>query len=201
MLYLIWWPPRCWKTTLARMLWKAKGIPYIPWDYLKRIVKEYTSEEKAKESTPVFSKKMTNDQNYKHFSPREMKEEYLRSAHHCRAAFSVFIDYALHDWYDFIIEGYQLLPELVAKYKWNPNISTIFLYKENPWLIYEWVKKSKDPNDRLKLKCTDETIKAASEMISQLWVYFNETAHQHGFASYNTEEDFFDTLKKIAKEI
>ncbi len=197
----IWWAPRSGKTTLARRLHEELNIPYVPWDYLKCIVNQYTKEE-MKKVVPIFAESMSNDERYEKFSPERMKEEYLASAHHCRKGFWAFIQCAIGDGYDFIIEGYQILPELIYKeFKDVSEVIPIFLGKENPEEIYDWVKISEDPNDWLKNKCRDETIVKASEMIALLSWEFKREAEAFGYRYVSTEKNFLQTIDWLVAEV
>jgi 2-phosphoglycerate kinase len=138
MIYLIGGVPRCGKTTLARTLSKKLGISMVPADYLNSAAMAYVSDEEFAKEFPLRSardKYKGNDLFYSTFTPEQITDLYVKQAETAWKGIQRFVEYALSEKQDYVIEGYQIQPEAVSKLKdtksWS-QIKTLFLYKENP---------------------------------------------------------------------
>lgn len=109
MIYLIGGPPRCGKTTLSRKLSEQLGISCIPADYLMSVMSPYIPKEDVKERLPRWYARVktekSNDRLYAEYKPQEIVDFYLTEAGTYWPGINNFIQYALHDNQDFIIEG------------------------------------------------------------------------------------------------
>ncbi len=163
MIYLIGGSPRCGKTKVAKSLAEKTHMPWFPADYLSAVVYSYIPENERALKFPlkdVRNQNPTNDFLYSSYSPEEIVGFYHTQAESVWSGLEAFISYAAHDEQDFIIEGYQITPELVSRLDEDTkkNIRIVFLYKEDEADIEVGIKKNVDPGDWLLKNTKNEAI-------------------------------------------
>jgi 2-phosphoglycerate kinase len=138
MIYLIGGSPRTGKSSLAKALAAKTSIPYISADDIASVITPYIPEQEYPEKLPIrFLRKEVNNSNdafYSKYSAEDIVGFYLRQAVTLWPGFKNFIQYALADNHDFIIEGWQILPNLVNTIGGSENkekIRTCFLFKHD----------------------------------------------------------------------
>ena len=125
MIYLIGGPPRCGKTTLARRLAKVAGCSWIQGDWLGQAFSAYIPDGEILpverlDLGPGVSPAQRNDVRYARYSASEIIAYYRAWAARTWPGLRVFIEYALDDQEDLIVEGYHIDPALVG-----PHLSTL----------------------------------------------------------------------------
>lgn len=209
MIYLFGGPPRCGKTTLAEAIAKKKSVPYFSLDHVTSAITPYIPEKDFSERLPLrVALKETgysNDTFYSKYSTNEILDIYLCQAKTLWPGVKGFIEYAVHDGHNLILEGWQLLPHLIKTIVNSENagvLKIIFLVKTDVNSIVkgltidpekiDWVKKN--------TKC-EETFYSIGQMISQFGSYIQEAAATNGFQAVNTENDFISEVKKIVESL
>ncbi|KKR09656.1 MAG: hypothetical protein UT37_C0014G0015, partial [Parcubacteria group bacterium GW2011_GWA2_39_18] len=151
MIYLIGGPPKCGKTTLAKKLAQVYQIPWISADTLQNIVWAYTPKEKYSELFPhSYLRKESNDEFYSKHSPQEIIKNYIAQGKATYDAISMMAETYLTDKDDFIVEGYQVTPEIVDcifKKIGKEHAKVVFLVKYDEQKFIQDIHKSTTPND------------------------------------------------------
>jgi len=100
----------------------------------------------------------------------------------------------------YIIEGYQVTPEVVddiIKKFGDKNVRAIFLGKHNEEKFVADVHKSSTPNDWIIRGTKEEnTFFRIAKMISEYSKYFEDEAKQYGFTALRMDEDFENQIEK-----
>ena len=198
MIYLIGGPPRGGKTTLAEALAKVKSIPYFSIDHVSSVIRPYVPESEYKRAFPLSAAReetdYSNDIFYARFGPQEVVDFYLRQAETCWPGVKNFIEYALHDEHDLVLEGWQILPHLVSSVITPENrgkARVLFLYKVDAESIVAGLKASKAKNDWVINNTKDEsTFPAIARMISRFGSYVEVESRKYNFLARNTDSAF-----------
>ena len=198
--YLIGGPPKCGKTTLAKTLSKKLSIPWISADTLQNIVYSYTEEKDLPKYFPhIYLKGATNDETYGKNSSKTLIQGYIGQAKTSYKAISMVTETQIIDQDDYIIEGYQVSPEIVdqiIKKFGNQNIKTIFLIKQDQNKFIEDIHKSTTPNDWIIRKTKEEeTFTKIAKMIVEYSNYFEEQARKYSFHVLNMDQDFENQIE------
>ena len=208
MIYLIGGPPRCGKTTLAKMMSKKFGIPWISTDMLEVVSGEYMTPSRRKKTHPyslLRRKYKTNDAFYGVLSPKQIVNVLRQQARSAFLAIDMAAICEINDGNDYIIEGYHIEPSLVKKLikKYGQkNIRAAFVLKHDPEKFARDVKKSTTPNDwLLVLTKKEETFLKVGKMVSCFSKHFENEAKKYGFNVYNMDDDFQKQLVKAASEL
>src|SRR3989344_1580098 len=117
MIYLIGGPPKCGKTTLSKKLSKKLGIPWISADTLQTIAKEYTNKKDISKKFPwstIRKIKKSNDIAFGEYTSKEIVKLYTTQAKVTYGAIDMVSICEITDGNDYIIEGYQVEPQLVS---------------------------------------------------------------------------------------
>lgn len=205
MIYLIGGPPKCGKTTLAKRLAEKYQIPWISADTLQNIVKAYTPEEKYEFLFPhsYLRKVSNNDEFYDKYSTSKIIENYIEQGKTTYDAISMVVETYLADADNFIIEGYQVTPEVVDKILkrfGTENIKAVFLVKHDKQKFIQDLHKSNTPNDWILQKTKNEsTFTKIAKMIAEYSSYFEKEANQYGFDVFIMDENFDEKLDDIDK--
>lgn len=209
MIYLIGGPPKCGKTTLAKKLSDKYRIPWISADTLQNIVWAYTPKEKHYIFFPhSYLRGDSNDEFYSEHSPQQIAENYIAQGKTTYDAISMMAETYLTDKDDFIVEGYQVTPEIVdtifKKFD-REHIKAVFLVKYDEQKFIQDIHKSTTPNDWIIRKTKDEsTYGKIAKMVAEYSRYFETEAKKYGFSVFNMDEDFdkqLDTIEKYFKSI
>lgn len=206
MIYLIGGPPKCGKTTLAKKLAHDLRVSWISADTLQNIAWAYASKEKHSELFPhSYSRKEKegNDEFYSEYSSQHIIEKYIAQGKTTYAAIGMMAETYLKDEDDFIVEGYQVTPEIVdciLKKFGNEHIQTVFLVKHDTRKFIRDIHKSATPNDWILRKTKEEsTFGKIADMIVEYSHYFEEEAKKYGLRVFNMDEQFDEQLKKVEK--
>lgn len=206
MIYLIGGPPRCGKTTLAEALAKVKSIPYFSIDHVSSVIGPYIPESEYKRAFPLRTAgegaNYSNDVFYAKYSSQQIVDFYLRQSETCWPGVKNFIEYALGDEHDLILEGWQLLPHLVSSVVTPENrgkARVLFLYKVDVEDIVAGLKASKAKNDWvIKNTKNESTFSAIARMISYFGSYIEADSRKYNFRAVNTD---FAFEQKIADSL
>jgi 2-phosphoglycerate kinase len=200
-IYLIGGPPKCGKTTLAKKLSKEFTIPWISADTLENIVAAYT----PKESKPTlfphsYLRGESNDEFYSLHSPQAIVDGYVAQSKATYSAIGAIVETQLSDKDDYIIEGYQVTPEIVNQiiYKLGPDtIKSIFLIKKDKEKFISDVHKSTTLNDWILRKTkNEETFLKIAEMVRTYSNYFETEAKKYNFSLLEMDSDFDEKLEQ-----
>ncbi|MCX6712881.1 MAG: AAA family ATPase [Candidatus Vogelbacteria bacterium] len=202
MIYLIGGPPKCGKTTLAKKLATEYQIPWISADTLQNIVWVCTPEEKRPELFPhSFLRRESNDELYSKYSAKQIVENYITQGKTTYDAISMVAETYLTDEDDFIVEGYQITPEVVNRIfeKFGrEQVKAVFLVKYDEHKFVQDIHKSTTPNDWVLRKTKEAaTFGKIAKMIAEYSRYFEDEAERLGFQVFNMDEDFKEQLSRI----
>lgn len=202
MIYLIGGPPKCGKTTLAKILSKLLGISWVSTDTLQCVIKPYMNKDDFSKKFPTsYQRGKDNDEKYSKFSSREIIEAYQQQAKTVYEAIDMFTVCELADGNDFIIEGYHIEPELVAELnlKYPEKIKSIFLVKSDKEKFVCDIKKSTTSNDWIIARTNDEeTYQKIANMICEYGNFFKKKSEKYGFKILNMDNDFDNQIKEAS---
>jgi 2-phosphoglycerate kinase len=194
-IYLIGGPPKCGKTTLAKTLSKKLSIPWISADTLQNIVYKYTDRKNVEKHFPhSYSKGGNNDETYSQNSTNSIVKNYVKQGKTCHKAISIVVKTQIIDKDDYIIEGYQVTPEIVdelIKEFGRDKIRTIFLVKHDEKEFVKNIHKSTTPNDWIIEKTKDKnTFFKIAEMVALYSKYFESEAKKNNLTVLEMDHDF-----------
>jgi 2-phosphoglycerate kinase len=204
MIYLIGGPPKCGKTTLAKMMLKKFGIPWISTDTLQNVGWVYFSKKDKKSKFPSKQLKVkNNDEKYKKYSIKEIITAYIKQANTAYKAVDMFALCEIKDGNDYIIEGYHIEPklayELIKKYG-TKNIRPVFLVKSDQNKFIKDIKKSTTPNDWILARTKNiATYAKIAEMVCEYSKYFKRKVKKYNYKVYNTDKNFNKQLNKAIR--
>lgn len=204
--YLIGWPPKCGKTTLAKTLSKKLSIPWISADTLQNIVYAYTSKEDHRDLFPnSYLRWETNDGKYDKYSSKEIIDAYIGQGKTSYKAISMMAETSIVDGDDYIIEWYQVTPEvakeIIEKFDQH-SINVIFLYKTDEKKFIDDIHKSTTPNDWIIRRTEkDSTFVKIAKMVSEYWEYFSTEANKYWFESLNMDQGFEQKIQVAIKSL
>lgn len=206
MIYLIGGPPKCGKTTLAKKLADKYRIPWISADTLQNIVWAYTLKEKHSALFPhSYLRGESNDDFYSKHSSQQIIENYVAQGKTTYDAISMMAETYLTDKDDFIVEGYQVTPEIVDcifKKFGKEHVKAVFLLKYDEQKFIQDIHKSTTPNDWIIRKTKDEaTYGRIAKMIAEYSHYFENEAKKYGFKVFNMDNNFEKQLSTIEKDL
>jgi 2-phosphoglycerate kinase len=204
MIYLIGGPPKCGKTTLAKRLAATYQIPWISADTLQNIVWAYTPEDKRSLLFPHSSlREDTNDGFYLKHSPEDIVKNYIAQGKTTYDAISMMAETYVTDKDDFIVEGYQVTPEIVDrifKKFGQEHIKAVFLVKNDEQKFVQDIHKSTTPNDWILRKTKDEaTFGKIAKMIAKYSHYFSKEAEKYKLQVFNMDTNFSEQLEEVEK--
>ncbi len=205
MIYLIGGPPKCGKTTLAKYLLKEKGIPWVSTDTLQNIVKAYTKEKDFVKLFPSSVQRCdTNDEKFSKFPSDEIINAYRVQARTIWDAIYMFVVSEITDENDFVIEGYHIEPEFIAKLnnEYKDKIQSIFLIKKDEVKFVENIKESSTLNDWIVENTKEsETYNKIAKMISEYSEIFEKEAQKYNLDIINMDDDFDRKIKTMFNKI
>lgn len=199
--YLIGGPPKCGKTTLAKVLSKKLQIPWISADTLQNIAYTYLpKKDHAKYFPHSHLERKNNDQFYSEYSSKTIIEKYIKQGKTSYKAIRMMAETSIVDEDDYIVEGYQVTPEVVyqiIKKFGSKSIRTVFLVKHNEKEFIKHVHKSTTPNDRI-IRSTkkEETFPKIAKMISEYSKYFEKEAKKYKLTVLKMDNDFDNQIEK-----
>lgn len=201
-IYLIGGPPKCGKTTLAKRMSKEWGISWISSDTLENLAFAYSRKEDHSTLFPhSYLRGDSNDEFYSHNTPEEIVQGYMEQSKTTYPAISMMVETYLTDKDNFIIEGYQVTPEIVSqviKKFGNEHIKPAFLVKHDERKMLKDFHKSTTTNDWILRKTKDEaTFSKIARMIDCYAKHVEHETKKYDLPVYATDEDFEGTLKTV----
>ena len=199
--YLIGGPPKCGKTTLAKALSKKLHISWISSDTLENLVWTYTPKE---QHPALFSHSYlrgeSNDEFYTHHTPEAIVQGYVVQSKATYDAISMIAETFLTDEDSFIVEGYQVTPEIVSrifKKFGTEHIRAAFLLKRDEEKMLQDFHKSTTPNDWILRKTKDEaTFAKIAKMIAIYADHTEKEAKKYNLPVFEMDADFNASLEK-----
>jgi 2-phosphoglycerate kinase len=194
-IYLIGGPPKCGKTTLAKTLSQKRGISWISSDTLENLAWAYTSEEMRPLLFPhKYLRGDSNDEFYTHHSAEAIVQGYIEQSAAAYDAISMMVETYLTDEDDFIVEGYQVTPEIVGRIidKFGDElVRVVFLIKRDEKGMLQDFHKSSTPNDWILRKTKDEsTFVKIAHMIAIYSKRISEDAKKRHLPICEMDADF-----------
>lgn len=197
MIYLVGGPPRCGKTTLAKIMSKKIGIPWISTDMLEVVTGKYMSKTQWDKTHPYSVLRRNyrgNDNFYGQLPAQKIMDVIKKQARPTFPAIDMATISEINDGNDYIIEGYHIDPgvacKLIKKYG-AKNIKAIFLVKFNAEKFAIDVHKSTTPNDWLIGGTKhQETFIKVGKMISLYSKYFESGAKMHNLKLLCMDNNF-----------
>jgi 2-phosphoglycerate kinase len=204
--YLIGGPSKCGKTTLAKTLSKRFSIPWISADTLQNIVWAYTPKEQHAALFPhSYLRGDSNDDFYSENTAQKIIDGYIAQGKSTYAAIEMMAETYLTDKDDFIVEGYQVTPEIVNqifKKFGTQHIKAVFLVKNDDQKMIEDFRKSTTPNDWVLRKTKDEsTYQKIAAMIAAYSQYFESEAKRFNLPIFQMDTDFEEQMSTIVKKL
>ena len=203
MIYLIGGSPRCGKTTVAKRLAVKLHIPWFPADYLASAVSQYISEEERADKFPLSNIRKQNNSNdflYSNYSPSEIVKFYEIQTETVWPGLKAFIEYAVHDKQDFILEGYQIQPKLLSQLdkEIQKDIRPAFLYKKDILDIEAGMKNSIESGDWLIAHTKeDSTFAKVAEMVSVFGDKTANEAKEYNMPLFNMDGNFSEKVEEV----
>jgi 2-phosphoglycerate kinase len=208
MMYLIGGPPRSGKTTLAKKLASRLRIGWVSADTLESIIREYIPRAALRKLFPknVLREKThgSNDEMYEKFSVKEITEAYIRQGKASRKAVETFVADCIKEGHDFVIEGHQIHPELVAKlsHRFPKEIKSAFLIKKDVQRLVDGFQKNTAKSDWVLRKTKNtKTFEKIAQMLSFFGKRIEKEAREHQLPVYSTDDNFVKTIGAIGKEL
>lgn len=205
MIYLIGGPPRCGKTTLAKMMARRFGVPWISTDMLEVVSGAYMTKAQWNKTHPYSLLRRTyrtNDAFYSRLSAQKIVRVLRQQARSTFSAIDMAAICEIKDGNNYVIEGYHIEPRLVnilTKKYGRTNIRAVFLTKHDAAAFARDVRKSTTPNDWLLASTKkEETFLAVGKMVSLFSTMIEKEANKHGLAVYTLDENFKKQLRKAA---
>lgn len=202
MIYLIGGPPRAGKTILATALAQKTSCPYFSIDHIAQVIVPYIPEQDYAVRLPLRVARQnahySNESFYEKYSPEESVDLYLRQAETYWPGVENFINYALEDDHDLIIEGWQILPNRLRRViAPHTRARTVFLYKRSELEIAAGLRSHVAKNDWvIKNTEKEETFDAIAKMISVFGALIEREAASSDFRAVNTDREFETTIKQ-----
>jgi 2-phosphoglycerate kinase len=201
MLYLIGGPPRCGKTTLSKALAIKLEIPYFSIDHIASVIPPYIPAERQAECFPLKALRQhfnTNNQFFERYSSQEIVDAYRKQAMTCWPGIKNFIQYAVEDEHDLILEGWQLLPHLLEDIPSTTRpdkVQVNYLYKTDVEEICSGLKANQGGNDWVLRHTKEETtFTRIATMISRFGMQTREEAAKAGFEAINMDLCFSENI-------
>lgn len=203
MIYLIGGSPRTGKTTLTNLLAEKLSFPYFTLDHVTSVISPFIPKQDYAKKLPLAVARQetnfSNDVFYAKYSAQQIVGFYLRQAETYWQGIRNFIEYAIEDNHDLILEGWQILPHLLHKIVTSENrgeLKMIFLCKKNLENIVLGLKANIAKNDWvIKNTKNEETFLAIAKMVSEFSLYIEEQAKEYEFQSINTDFNFEQKLQ------
>lgn len=201
-IYLIGGPPKCGKTTLAKRMSRELSIPWISSDTLENLAFAYSRKEDHEKLFPhSYLRGNSNDEFYSNHTAEDIVQGYVEQSKTTYPAISMMVETYLTDQDNFIIEGYQVTPEIVSQVitKFgNKHIKTAFLVKHDEEKMLKDFHKSTTPNDWILRKTKkEETFVRIARMIACYSEHVEQEAKKYNLPVYATDLDFEKTLKTV----
>lgn len=204
--YLIGGPPKCGKTTLAKTLSKTLNIPWMSSDTLENIVWAYTPKERHPALfTHSYLRGESNDEFYAHHTAEAIVHGYVEQSKATYDAISMMAETYLTDEDNFIVEGYQVTPEIVSrilKKFGGEHIRAAFLLKRDEEKMLHDFHKSTTPNDWILRKTKEEaTYVKIAHMIAVYSDYIEQEAKKYELPVFEMDASFNSSLERAMQHL
>ena len=141
---------------------------------------------------------------YTKHTPEEVAGFYRTQAESLWPGLRAFIKYAAMDEQAFILEGYQIWPDLLNELADESKkfIKPIFLYKSDLAQIEAGFKKSTSPGDWLLERTKEEATFA--KIASMVAIYGEQTvreAQKHNMLVFNMDGDFEQRIQEVVNAL
>ncbi len=195
MIYLIGGAPRCGKTLLSRALATKKHVPWMSIDVFRSGVVAYIPQDQIKNKLPDDNIRLETS------TPKELLESEILESKTLWPGVRSIIEHLIKGGQEYIIEGVQLMPELVQELVetayWK-QIRLVYLVKEDLAEIKEGFPRNKSEHDWLKEALTNtDLVERAARMVEMKSRYITEQAKKYGFMVVDTGKDFERKLTKL----
>lgn len=169
-------------------------------DIRKEEIQKLT-EEQARKIFPFEDVYESNDDFFQKYSSREILDWEILDAKALGFKVEETINKKLKQ-DDVVIEGVQLLPDLLENYNQNPFIKIFIFYKKDKEAILEGFHKNDNKDDWLLHGTHDKkTFEKAAEAFSYYGEFFEREAEKRGFVAINTEKNFEITIDSLIESI
>lgn len=200
MIYLIGGSPRSGKTIFSKMLAQKLNCNLISIDDLRKKEIKKLSRKEAFKSFPFEKIYKNNDDFFQKYSPKEILEWDLKDAQALWLKIDENIKKNLKKESTVVIEGVQLFPEFIKRYKNNSLIKLLLFYKKDEKLMLEGFLRNKDRNDWLMNNTNNpKTFNRAAKTYSFFGKYLEKESKKYDIAAINTEKDFNKVIKRVLK--
>ena len=195
MIYLIGGPPKCGKTTLAKRFSVAASIPWVSSDTLQNVIKPYIPEQDFTTKFPSSSMRYdSNDEKYTQQTTTTIVDAYRQQAKTVYDAIESFIASEIADENDYIIEGFHIEPELIAKLtgQFPDQVRSVLVVKTDTDLFIEHLNESTTPNDWVHIRTKDgpATFPKIAAMVTGYSQQLEAEALKYGVKVQKVDHDF-----------
>jgi 2-phosphoglycerate kinase len=199
MIYLIGGAPRCGKTILSKKLAIKHGISWISTDSLQVIVQNSIAKSELRRRFPFLFLPGSES-----LTPQESLSAELVESRSAWPGIKAFVIHQIQCHQDCIVEGVHLLPQLVYKLHGTPywkHLRVIYLIKEDEAKIADGLIKNAEIHDWLRPSLNKPSVvMLIAKMIQLKSRYLKNKAKEYKFKVVNTENNFKESLEKLAKE-
>jgi len=201
MIYFIGGPPKCGKTALAKKLSKQLSVPWMSADTLQNIVRAYIPEEKHAALFPHSALRGTsNDDYYNAHATEDIVSRYMKQAEATHDALRMIAATYITDEDDFIVEGYQVHPKIVAdilsEYG-TEHIRSVFLIRTDVEKYVADIPKTTTPNDWIVRKTKNlETYEKIAKMVALYSQKIEEEAKNVELPVIEMDNDFDANIER-----
>lgn len=141
---------------------------------------------------------------YGRYSAKEIVGAYIRQGKSSWKAVEIFAEDCIHEDHDFVIEGHQIHPKLVARLRgeFPDDIHSAFLVKKNVQSLMNGFQKNTAKSDWVLQNTHDsETFKKIAKMLVCFGERIEREAGEYGFPVYCMDKDFLKTISSVEKKI
>lgn len=198
MIYLIGGAPRCGKTILSKAMAANRHLPWISIDVFRSGIVAYISQDQIKDKLPDENLRLETS------TPEELLQSERIESRTLWSGVRAMIEHLIKSEQDYIVEGVQLMPELVQELMetdyWK-HIRLVYLVKQDLAEIKDGFSRNTSAHDWLKdaLKNT-ELIERAAHMVEVKSRYIADEAKKYGFRVIDTGKDFDGELTRLQEE-
>ncbi|CAA9588985.1 MAG: hypothetical protein AVDCRST_MAG18-4514 [uncultured Thermomicrobiales bacterium] len=194
MIYLIGGAPRCGKTITARRLQRTLGCSYVPSDYLGAAISRYIPDDQREARFPAVGSGTRNDERFRRFSSAQMLAGYQTRARTARPGLQAFIEYALHEGQEYIVEGFHIEPAFARHLSdtyGNHNLRVGFLIKTDLEAIATGLQEAREVNDWARGRTDDPaTFRLIAAWVQRYSEHIRAEADRYHFPTFPTDRGF-----------
>lgn len=207
MIYLIWWSPRCWKTTLSTSIQKNYDIPCLHLDQLMWTYFNSLTKEKQQELFPIYSLKNWDAERFDRYTMKENIDIELKEWRNMTNIILNIIKDNSFSFQDYIIEWVHLTPELVRSIidkNGTKVFKTVFIINTSCNNILKWIRSHLNTGWECWLKwLPDDCLNLYSSFIS---IFSEEIINQCNRFWFNDKlinmsEDFRSKIISVSESI